>query len=233
MEAVAQNKEKKSSSLMYILVIGIAVVVFVFFALKGGNDDVQRKEIIVDENDIIIGERNAPVTIVEFTDFSCPYCAAANGNNQEVINSLRQRDPSWEAPLPKVIEKYVMTGKAKLVVKYYPGHKTGDDAHRVGWCLYEQLPNKFEEYKERAFAQQENTGDVDAMVDIAVLVGANKQRVEQCLVDKKYESRFSEQTLQGMNAGIKGTPTFFINGIPLEGAHSYSTFEKVIESELS
>lgn len=225
--------EKKSSSFKYILIICIAVIVLAFFALKSNNDDGTKIDIAINENDVIIGDKNASVTIVEFTDFSCPFCAAANGYNQQYINSLKSRDPSWEAPLPKIYDNYVKTGKARVVVRYYPGHGQGQEAHRVGWSLYEQEPEAFEEYKEKVFAQQENANNIELMKELAASLGANKDKINQDLASKKYENRFNEQTLQGMNAGIQGTPTFFVNGIKIEGAASYPDFQKIIESELS
>ena len=233
MEQVHQH-EKKSNAGMYILVICIAIVVLGFFALKGNNDDNgKRTDITINENDIIIGQKNAPVTIVEFTDFSCPFCAAANGYNQQYINSLKSRDSSWQAPMPKIYNDYVKSGKVRIVMKYYPGHGQGQEAHRVAWSFYSQLPDKFEEYKQKVFAEQENANNVELMKELAVSLGADKNKINQDLADKKYESRFNEQTLQGMNAGVQGTPTFFVNGLKIEGAASYADFQKVIESELS
>jgi len=224
--------EKKSNFLIYGVIIIVAIAALAFFSMMG-DDNGERADIIVNDNDIIIGDKNAPVTIVEFTDFSCPFCAAASGYNTQAISALKSGDPSWEAPLPKINENYVKSGKVRVVMKYYPGHGTGMEAHRVGWCFYEQAPDKFFQYKGNVFFEQENTNNIELMKEIAIDLGANKDLLNQCLASKKYDAKINEQTLQGMNVGVKGTPTFFVNGIKIEGAASYKEFQKVIESELS
>ena len=109
-------------------------------------------------NSPVLGNDNAPVTIYEFSDFSCPFCAAAAGENQLAIENLKSRDSSWEAPLPSVIENYVKTGKAKIVFKYYPGHGLGENAQLVGLALNEQ--RLFWQFADKAFANQEKIGDL-------------------------------------------------------------------------
>ena len=223
---------KKGSSFLYGAIIVLAIIALGFFALRGGSDS-KRTDVQVSEKDIIIGEKNAAITIVEFTDFSCPYCAAAEGKNIEAINYLKSNDASWQSPIPNIYENYVKTGKARIVVKYYPGHGQGQEAHRVGWCLYEQIPERFDDYKKKVFADQENANNIELMKEYAVSAGADKEKINQCLASKRYEGNFNSQMLDGMNAGVKGTPTFFVNGLKIEGAASYSEFQKIIESELS
>ena len=226
-----ENQQVKDSSVLkYIIIIGLAAIILAFFALRG--DKVDRIDVPVGANDAIIGDVNANVTVIEFTDFSCPFCAAANGYNQESINYLKSRNPSWEAPVPKIYDEYVKTGKARIVVKYAFGHTGGKPAQNVAWCLYEQSPDKYWNFYHEAFANQNDVENIEKMKTLAQQNGANSGQLQICLDSKKYESRFNEQTLQGMNAGVQGTPTFFVNGMKLEGAVSYSDFQKVIENEL-
>src|SRR3989344_3096917 len=82
----------------------------------------------VQDNDITLGKANAPVTIFLYSDPSCPFCAAADGGNQEVIEYLKSNSPSWTAPIPGIIENYVNAGKARLIYRYFPGHGTGEEA---------------------------------------------------------------------------------------------------------
>ena len=101
-------------------------------------------------NSPIIGDINAPITIYEFTDFSCPYCAAAEGKHPQIETDLKNRMPGWEAPMPLIKENYVKTGKVKIVFKYYPGHGTGLAAHAVALAVHDQNPEIFQNFTEKA-----------------------------------------------------------------------------------
>lgn len=101
----------------------------------------------------ILGDNNAKVTVIIFSDPSCPYCAAAAGKNQQVINYLKQMSPNWEPSIPNIIKDYVNTGKAKITFKYYPSHGLGKDAMNIMWCANEQ--GKFWEIHDVMFDNQD------------------------------------------------------------------------------
>lgn len=178
----------------------------------------------------VLGDSNAPVTIYEFSDFSCPYCAAVEGKNQAVIDSLKARNPSWQPAVPNIIKDYVETGKVKIIFKYFPGHGSGNAAHLVGWALNEQ--GLFWEFRELAFADQEKTGDIVAMKEIAKQLGADMEKLEADINSGKYDFHFTRDFAMGQSNGVSGTPSFLINGNLVSGAVSYSEFKKVIDKEL-
>ncbi len=184
-----------------------------------------------------IGDPNAPVTIVEFTDFSCPFCAAADGENQEVIDYLKGSDPTWTAPIPAIMEDYVKTGKVRFAVKYFPGHGSGMQAHLVGWCTYEQNADAFWKFGNLAYANQSETNDVEKMKAYAVQSGADATKLTACLDSKKYDSRIQSETTLGRSMGVSGTPGFFIgksdgSGQLISGAASYPKFKSQIDALL-
>ncbi len=179
----------------------------------------------------VLGEATAPVTIYEFSDFSCPYCAAAAGTPGHTINALQLQNTKWEAPLPAIKEKYVANGKVKIVFKYFPGHGTGTQAHFVAWCLQDQ--GLFWKFYGLAFAQQANTGSLSKMKKLADTLGANLTQLDACLSSDKYITLLQRDAAMGRSNGVKGTPAFFINGKLITGAESFDVFEREIEKVLS
>ncbi|HLC53914.1 MAG TPA: thioredoxin domain-containing protein [Candidatus Nanoarchaeia archaeon] len=178
----------------------------------------------------VLGAADAPVTIYEFSDFSCPYCAAAAGAPGPSTDALRAQDSKWQAPMPNIKEKYVAKGKVRLVFKYFPGHGSGTAAHIVGWCLNEQ--GLFWEFHDRAFAQQAETGSMSAMQAIARVLGANVTALQACIDENRTSVLLQRDAALGRTNGVSGTPTFFINGKAIVGAQSFDTFEREIEKAL-
>ena len=180
----------------------------------------------------ILGDVNAPVTFYVFSDFACRFCAAAAGYNEDAIASLKERTPRWKAPVPSIKEKYVDTGKVKLVFKYYPGHGGGNAAHLTGWCLNEQDSKLFWKFHDRAFAQQADVGSMNAMKALAAELGSDAAKLDECLSSQRINARFQEDKSMGASNGVQGTPAFFINGKLITGAQSFDAFESIIEREL-
>jgi len=184
-------------------------------------------------NSPVLGEENAPVTIYEFTDFSCPFCEAAEGANAYYENALKSKFPEWEAPVPLIKEKYVQTGKAKIVFKYFPGHGAAEAAHAVALGLQEQNPDLFWEFAEKAFTMPDDLNDINKMIDLAKTLGANESALSEYLSSERYQTQIDEDIAMAEANGVQGTPTFFINGEIVAGAQPFSVFEEIIEKELS
>jgi protein-disulfide isomerase len=178
----------------------------------------------------VLGDVNAPVTMYVFSDFSCPYCSAADGKNIQVITQFQKSDPSWTAPIPGVINDYVNSRKVKLVFKYAQGHGTGQAAHLVAWCLNDQ--NLFWKFHDLAFENYEETGDIIKMKDLAESLGADMTQLNTCLDSKKYNYLLTEDSQMASSNGITGTPSFIINGKLIEGAVSFNDIKKVIDKSL-
>src|SRR3989338_3895723 len=139
-----------SGIVIALLVIGLFTNGFGLLNKKDNKDGPYVKLEI--GNSPVLGDANAPVTIYEFSDFSCPYCEATEGTNSQVISALQSRNPGWEAPVPLIKEKYVKTGKAKIIFKYFPGHGAAGAAHAVAFGLKEQNNDLFWKFAEKAFA---------------------------------------------------------------------------------
>lgn len=174
----------------------------------------------------VLGDANAPITLYEFSDFSCPFCAVAAG-------AVPTSDPKFVAPLPAVEEKYVRTGKVKIVFKYYSGHGSGVPAHFVGWCLNEQNASLFWTFHDRAFAQQANVGDTTKMQSLAQELGADMSRLQECLTSARYASLLQQDPAMGRSNGVRATPTFILNGKVVEGVVPFGKLDAMIQEELA
>jgi len=199
---------------------------------------------------VVLGSKDAKVTVVEFSDPSCPYCAAAAGADIKVgedkdgkpikiiTDALKKRNPAWEAPVPQ-LEKLAREGKIQLVFRYFPGHGTGEAAMQAAWCGADQNPDLFWNYLNLLFANQENLGDVQLVANLASQAGLDKNKISGCVEAGKYKDRLAKDIQAGKDAAKAyngeeglGTPTFFINGQQIVGAQPYEVFAKVINQEL-
>jgi protein-disulfide isomerase len=160
----------------------------------------------------IRGNPQAPVTIVEFSDFECPYCQSAQSIVKEVMN------------------KYA--GRVKLAFRDLPLrqiHPQAQMAAEASRCAGEQ--GKFWEYHDQLFA---NPGNLtrDGLVEHARNLKLDGGRFEECLASGKFRQSIESDYQEGMRAGITGTPAFFVNGQPLTGAQPVGAFSRIIDEEL-
>lgn len=177
-----------------------------------------------------VGSATAPVTIVMFSDPSCPFCGAAAGGNTEVMTYLRSRDKTWEPSIPNIMKDYVATGKVRLVYKYFPGHGSGEQAMKVLFCANEQ--GKFWDLHNVIEENQADVEDVVKLTNYAKSVGVDTDKLASCLASKKYDSKIQSDTAEGSASGIEGTPGFFVNDTFISGAVSYQTMKSAIDAAL-
>jgi protein-disulfide isomerase len=227
---------KKSTLFIIIAVIIIFIGGIIGLKLTGffnsGNNTTDVEMIASDSP--ILGSSDANVFVVEFSDYECPYCEAAEGNNYQVISYLKQNDPNWEAPIPKIIEDYVDTGKVRLVFRQYPTHQNYKAAEAAK-CAQEQ--GKFWEYHQTLFEKYDALTVTD-LKKYAADLGLDLNQFNQCLDSGKYENSVQEDMNDGKGLGVTGTPTFFIGNEEkgyekIVGAQSFSDFKQVIDSKIS
>jgi len=225
-------KEAKKNANKALWVTGIVLVIIIAFIVTNGfglfNKNVKTSLEI--GNSPVLGDPDAKLIIYEFSDFSCPFCAAADGYGDNEIAILKKSYPDWQPPIPNIIKEYVETGKAKLVFKYYPGHGAGTASHLVGFCLNDQ--NLFWEFHNLAFQNQQDTISFDKMKALAQQLGANMTQLNNCLDSQKYNSKLTEDADMGTKNSVLGTPSFFIGNTKIEGARSFSYFKEIIDKEL-
>jgi predicted DsbA family dithiol-disulfide isomerase len=157
------------------------------------------------------GDAKAPVVIVEFSDYQCPYC--------------RRVQPTLLA----LLERY--KGKVALAYLDYPLreiHPQAQLAAEAARCAGEQ--GKFWEYHDLLFTQTSLQRDI--LNAHAQRLGLEMQRFDACLGAGKYRGGVEADFQAGIRAGVGGTPAFFINGVFLDGAQSQTEFERIIDAEL-
>src|SRR3989338_6569938 len=228
-QEIKKEEIKQANKTLYLSLVVIAILVVALFTNGFGLFNKDKNPIATSlaiGDSLVLGSVDAKVTVYEFSDFSCPFCAAVNDENSEVIASLKNGYPGWEAPVPAIIEDYVNSGKVKMVFKYYPGHGQGKAAMLVGYALNEQNSSLFWKFHDLAFANQADTGDIIKMKAIAQELGANMTKLNEDVDSGKFNLKINEDVAMAQRNGVSGTPTFFVNGRTV--SESTSSFNLVI-----
>ena len=170
-------------------------------------------EVSVDD-DAFIGEKNAPVTIVEFSDYECPFCSRF-----------------YDQTLPQIKSEYVDKGKVKLVYRDFPlsFHPNAQKAAEAAECAGEQ--GKYFEMHDKLFGQGV-AGGVSGFKQYAQEIGLDTKKFNSCLDSGKMASEIQKDFNDGQSYGVQGTPAFFVNGKLISGAQPFTNFQQVIDSEL-
>ncbi len=159
------------------------------------------------------GTEKAPVTIVKFEDFQCPFCKAAQPTVRELL------------------KKY--DGKIRLFHKDLPLdaiHPLARQAAEAARCAAEQ--GKFWEYHDKLYSDSPKLSS-DDLNSAAKDVGLNLPSFEQCVKIGKYRAAVQRDVNEGADLGLNGTPAFFINGREISGAQPLEAFSAIIDEELA
>jgi len=174
--------------------------------------DPPRYDVNVAVEDAVLGNNKAVVTLVEFSDFQCPFCA-------RVMPTLK-----------KVREAY--GDRVRIVWKDFPLtaiHPQAFKAAEAGQCAREQ--GKFWEYHDRLFGNQQAL-ELEFLKKYAADAGLDAAKFNACLDTAKYGDKVQEQMGIGTRLGVASTPTVFVNGRLVSGAQPYEVFAAVIDEEL-
>lgn len=160
------------------------------------------------------GNKDAKVTIVEYSDFQCPFCAKGT----KVVEDIQKKYGS----------------KVKIAFKHFPlpFHNQARLASEASLCANEQNSNLFWKMHDAMFADQTKL-DRQNLIETAKKVGVKEDAFVKCLDAKKYAGNVEADVVQGQDLAIKSTPTFFINGKLLMGAQPIEAFSEVIDEELA
>ena len=159
------------------------------------------------------GPEDAPITIIEFSDYQCPFCRRWH---QEVYQPLLAAYP----------------GKIKLVYRHLPLtsiHPDAFPAAEAAMCAGEQ--NAYWQYHEKLFASE--LLGTEVYKQYAQELGLDMTTFEACITDHKYQQAIQEDSDFAVNLGVRSTPTFFVNGLAIVGAQPLEVFKQVIDKELA
>ncbi len=159
------------------------------------------------------GDPKAALTIVEFSDFECPFCARV----QPVLNGL--------------LAKY--RGRVRLAFRDFPLreiHSKAQSAAEAARCAGEQ--GRFWEYHDALFADRSKLQPAH-LTEHARNLGLDVKAFQSCLESGRFKAKIDEDLHEATEAGVSGTPAFFINGVSLYGAQPASEFERIIDAELA
>ena len=171
----------------------------------------RKPKIVVEAKGPARGPEGAKVTIVEFSDFQCPFCSRAHDTVEEVMQAY--------------------AGKVRLVFRHFPleFHPNAPKAAEAAACAAEQ--GKFWEYHDVLFKNQQTLA-VENLKEHATSVGLDGAKFTECLDSGRMAALVKIDTEAGKKAGVNGTPAFFINGNMISGAQPMEEFKKIIDEEL-
>lgn len=179
------------------------------------------------DDDPVIGNPDAPITIIEFSDFQCPFCARFHVQT-----------------LPSLLEEYIDQGKVKLVFRDFPIqsiHPNALPASVAAECANEQ--DQFKAMHDMLFENQKqwsNQETVDALSmfsQYATQIGLEQETFDSCLASGKYIEEIRKDLEDGRSYDVTGTPGFFVGNdevgyVELKGAQPFESFKKVIDAQL-
>lgn len=182
------------------------------------------------DNDPVMGDKNAKVTLIEFADFECPFCKR-----------------SFEDVIPQLKKEYIDKGKVKFVYRDLPldFHQNAHKEAQAAECAREQGGDAtYFKYHDEIYKRTTSNGTglaLDKLPVIAKELGLNVGDFQQCLDTGKYKTEVDKDIADAQKAGASGTPTWFIGktttdgiieGTKIVGAQPYNVFKTIIDQQL-
>ncbi len=167
------------------------------------------------DDDEVKGDADAPVTIIEFSDFECPFCGRFH-----------------QQTFGQIDDTYIKTGKVKFIYRDFPlsFHQNAQKAAEASECAKDQ--GKFWEMHDKLFTDGV-AGGVGSFKQFARDLGLNGETFNTCLDTNAKRGEVQKDFQDGQRAGVQGTPGFFVNGQEVSGAQPFQVFQQIIEAELA
>lgn len=164
------------------------------------------------------GAPEAKVTIVEYSDFQCPFCSQAHQTVKQLLQDYN--------------------GKVKLMYKHFPLniHNWAEDAAVASTCAYQQNPESFWKLEDFFFTNQKTlTKDTlnAKVIEFATTANLNKDQLQKCMTERSTLDTVKANMAEATSLGLNSTPSFIVNGRPLIGAVGLEQFKQVVDEELA
>lgn len=170
---------------------------------------------VVSSDDPYLGAPGAKVVLVEFGDFECPFC--------------RQTAPT----IRTLMAEY--GNRVQFIYRDFPVvsiHSLAQEAAEAGACIWHTKPDSFWSFHDRAY-QNQSLLSAEALIQWSLQAGADEAVVRDCLSNATYGDEVNDDLAAGVNAGVRGTPTFFLNGRKIEGVLPLATWKKLLDRALA
>lgn len=174
----------------------------------------QKRYNVSDGGNSAIGPADAPVTLIEFSDYQCPYCKLWY---DQVYQRLMKE---YEGKLRFVYRDFPLTGI----------HPDAAPAAQAANCAGEQ--NAYFKFHDALFSDQYGLGQ-NAYLQYATDLGLDMTAFKTCLSENRYADEVDADLKDGFSIGVASTPTFFVNGVIIVGAQPYEAFKQIIDQELA
>ena len=162
----------------------------------------------------IFGEKSAPITIVEYSDFQCPYCSRAAKTMDKVLSDYQ--------------------GKVRLLYKHLPFKPMAKPAAQYFEAIAMESTEKAKKFHDYIYENQRKlSGGEDFLKEAVKAVGADLKVVLKNKESDKVAARLDADKSEAQKFGFSGTPGFLVNGVPVKGAHPYDHFKMVIDRHLN
>lgn len=229
-----ENQTASSSKNIYpiaaaIIIVGLIIAGAIIYTKKPEKAPLPEKPIVsgqkeeevtgefqITEKDHVRGDFNAQVTIIEYSDFQCPFCATFHPTVQQILIDY--------------------PGKVRWVYKHFPLdqiHNQARPAAEASECVWEQKGNKgFWQFSDLLFENQERLGE-SLYKELAGNLGLNMDQFNDCASSRKYKDKVEADYQEGIKAGVRGTPGSFVNGQVIPGAVPYETLKAAVENALA
>ena len=175
--------------------------------------------------DAILGNPSAPVTIVEYGDYQCPFCTRYFSQTQ-----------------PLIVANYVNTGKVKMVFRNLAflgpestaAAQAAECANDQGksWAYHDALYNAKISDENKGGGENDGYFTQTVFIKLAQQIGLNIDQFTSCVSSNKYANLVAQEKTDASNLGVNSTPTFFVNGTMIQGAQPYANFQSAIDAAL-
>lgn len=217
LDKIDETENKRENLIAFSIVFFVFVVIaWLIYSAVTEPEASQDRIIISAGASPALGLRDAPVEVVMFSDFECPYCASFARDSFPVIK-----------------ERFIDTNQIHFSFKHFPLtqiHPYALRAAEAASCAYDQ--QMFWEYHDILYEHQDEL-EVNQLLSYATQLAMDQELFEECLISERRRDEVIREKDQGIKAGVTGTPTFFFNGRPVVGVLSPEEFAQEVAKELA